>query len=468
MEDNEPPATDPESPPSPEEREAVRRMGQFLVGMALRPPLNWDDLADQALCEVTLLDYGPPEHVSTPTLQPLTALHSAGPLPLRTFARSSALRHLSEELKRHMPAGRSWGFSLRLIQLPPRIEEFVTMASGLLQGPFEPPSGGELEEQLMASVNVLWMGLQIEVLTDDVLTRTSGGGSSQWSHAYLKALIDVDVARGTVAPGTVMAQDDAELRGRYRQLARRRREKGDLHMAAQFSLAAVNTLPLATEVSSGAKFTRDFRLHQMMPELASHQAFDGASQVLGELLDEFEDLIPEWRKLEVRRIAEVGRLGRRASEGLAVWREINGYRLFEQGEIRSLNREEQAVTTATERRRFYMCTASGNVYKVGLEQAEAVESHLGGWLLASAHIASAILFAPLEMIADRVPVYVLESIEKTSLWAPNARLERLSTLEAQQDGPSAVLTAVHQSLDTGLPGIIEFARKSLAAAEEDT
>ncbi len=345
--------------------------------------------------------------------------------------------------------------------MPSRLEEFAGLISGLLHGPFEPPAEDVLESQLRASVDSVWMGLQCEVLTDEILRQTSGGGSSQWSQGYLRALLDIDFMRGTVAAGLLLVDDDAEIRDSYCKLARLYQSRGDIQRAALYSFTAVNTLPLEIEAASGFGFTRRFRLHQIMLEATANSAIRDFAPPLQELLTEFQSLLPEWRKLEVLRSYEVERLSRRASEGIAVWRELNCLRLKDEGKICSLTKQKLSA----QRRQYYMGLATDNPYRLGFEQAEEVEHNLGSWLLAS-HIAPTILLSPLEMLANRVPVDSLRTIEKASLWAPDARLERLATIEVGENELGAILTAVHQNLDMELPGIVGYARASLAASQE--
>jgi hypothetical protein len=461
---------------------------QSFMRFLLTPHRDWNALAQNVKWEIKLLDYGAPEQTTTPLLQRRAVVHTIGPLSLNDFTKNDMLVWHCAKLKTYLKEIKSWGLSLRWMQLPDDLEDLTKMADGILSGPFGKAERDDLENFLTRLLDVVWAGLQCEALVNDELWSISGRHGYQWSKSYLMAFVNKDIEFGK-SEGTSLADDDATLRSGYLELARQCKTRGDLERAASYSLIALHTLLLDSETSSGPGFTTHFPVLQISPEASiyfSEDTHDHYKALINEITTEFQDCSKAWITLEVRRINAVARLSRRASEGVAVWRELYLYGLEEKGHIHSLFGKKHSQISAEQERQRYMHMDITSDYRLGLEQAESVEQRLGYWFLESAHIGSAVIFDPLEMIAKRVPVEIVESIPRNSLWAPNARLEKLATFEikqkelsvinarlerlgifdTKQKELSAILTAIHQYLDSKLPGIAHYSHSCLVAEQE--
>ena len=427
-------------------------------------------VAERANVNIVILNLGPPLRLGEqPTVGPQELTGFSMPL-MKVFDEAEIQRAAGIKLRHVVAKGTSWGVKITLHnvdarELDPRSDPNVLKLDLLeppIAGPYSPEQADRLPRVIAELSGVTWLGVQAEVLAERAIFDTIGRTASDealryWRH-YSDALNE-DVA-------SAMVSYDASLRERYLSLARRVRHVAPAE-AAEYAKAAADLLFPDVIVTSAPTYTLAAELETYDDNLLISDTTGNLinrAAAAASLRQEFSELRGNWPKLRALVGAHIARLNNQADEGLAVWRDFMVSVLVRQEAIRPLVAAD--IRTPADVIGDYENASQDSDYVIGFRNAATVALVGSPWLLSSAHLAIAVLRAPIELLRARLPTGAFLQIQQDSPFAANERLHRLAQLGlAEELEERAWLQLVHSTLGATTPSIKTTVESVLAERE---
>ena len=422
---------------------------------------DWDEIAEEGGFRVSVFDregggsfrpWIPREHnrYVSPSV-PLTVLDSVRDLEL-----------LCDELREALADAPSWNLQISLTDIPVSLRHYLEVTQ-FLSGPFGSTDFATLPILIDHEVRLRWGILQKAVYDNELLYAMTGLHHNDLWARYLSLLFNRDVVAAWSPAMAPLADDSELLRRGYALMANEARKIGERAAAAEYSWLAFSALPLETEVEVSDQV--GYTISNQVAAISSTSAeLHDVYQQMREILTDFAEFVPEWRKISAQRHNHIARLSMISSEGSHAWDEIYTARLGERGVIRELfNRPTE--TTALRSRAKYMNLSPTNPYRHGLELYDQLARDVGDWFVGSTHVVPLILDMPLQILTKHLPLRELKAITIDTPLSPNKRLEYLAsaTLPVAERDALAVIEAIHDELDGKLPDIRDVIRGCLLA-----